>query len=137
MLTSLLAQLKDEDPLINSGYEPLYKIDKVEDFRTELKRLNRDMLSCVVDLMKGEKSLKDSHADGAEIRVSIEEKVKKIKLSAINMHHLLNRYRKHQSRQTVLHLMKEQLRKNKEALEILDGTVAEAAKKLESADGAT
>ena len=114
----------------------MFKIDKIEDFRAELKRLNRGMRQQVVDLMMGEKSLKDSHVDDEEIGASIEKKLMNIRDSAINMHHMLNMYRRHQSRQTILLLMKGELRKNKAALEKLNSSIAEASKKLGNAGDA-
>lgn len=62
-----------------------------------------------------------------------EEKVKELKVVMMNFQHLLNQYRPHEARETVITMLEKQLERRKEVLSLLKERIAAADAKVSEA----
>lgn len=88
-----------------------------------LKQLNRSLLVKLVQLTK---VLVESPSD-------YEEKVKELKAVILNFQYLLNQYRPHEARETIITMLEKQLERRKEVSKVLKERIAAADAKIDDA----
>lgn len=88
-----------------------------------LKQINRSLLVKLVQLTK---VLVESPSD-------YEEKVRELKAVILNFQFLLNQYRPHEARETIITMLEKQLERRKEVSNVLKERIAAADAKIEDA----
>ncbi|GAM18214.1 hypothetical protein SAMD00019534_013890 [Acytostelium subglobosum LB1] len=98
--------------LSEQGVQQLYPDDSISPIK-ELKKLNRSILFNYLQLLE---TLVENPQE-------YKKKVDDISLLFINFHHLLNSYRPHQARETLISIMSEQLKQKRESISKINSTL--------------
>jgi len=111
----ILPSLKSEG---RTQLYPEHDINRIE----ELKKLNKSLLFKFLELL--EYLIKNPS--------QYKSKVDDIELILVNMHHLLNSYRSHQARQTLISLMEQQIIRRKQTIQNIDEGLNQSKSILEN-----
>lgn len=114
----------ESNSVMNNGRFPHLKYLPLHTARVDsLKQLNRSLLVKLVQLTK---VLVESPSD-------YEEKVKELKAVILNFQYLLNQYRPHEARETIITMLEKQLERRKEVSKLLKERIAAADTKIDDA----
>ncbi|XP_003388722.2 PREDICTED: mediator of RNA polymerase II transcription subunit 7-like [Amphimedon queenslandica] len=97
------------------------------DKKVELKKLNRSILICFLELLD---ILIDNPSSPER-----NDKIKDLSILFINMHHLINEYRPHQARETLRVVLERQKRQRDEMIQQITRAMEKAQTILKTCDG--
>ncbi|CAL5228168.1 g11249 [Coccomyxa viridis] len=115
-----------EDGIPPLTVRPLFSVDAPGsvDFRTELRKLNKELLFCFLDLINTLVERPSAYARSVE----------NVGLVARNMHYLLNALRGHQARATLEETLRQEISDGKQAVEDLRSAAQRAQQLLERSE---